>query len=70
MEPPIPTALESSTAEGGLSMFGEIEAHLRGAGRLLELVGVTEIEAARLANVVFRLAQRVAVDSGRLEDTP
>jgi hypothetical protein len=45
----------------------EAEACLRAAGRLLEHVGVTDIESARLARVVFRLAQRVAVDGGRLE---
>jgi hypothetical protein len=48
-------------------MYIEIESHLRAAGRGLELIGVTDREAERLAGVVFRLAQRVAVDSGRLE---
>ena len=49
------------------SRHDEAESHLRQAGRLLELVGVADIEAARMARIVFRLAQRVAVDGGRLE---
>jgi hypothetical protein len=39
----------------------------REAGRALELIGVTDEEADRLARVAFRLAQRCAVDGGRLE---
>ncbi len=45
----------------------EVECHLRQAGRLLEHVGAGDRESARLAGIVFRLAQRVAVDGGRLE---
>lgn len=52
---------------GGASMYTAIEDHLRAAGRGLELIGVTDQDAARLAGICFRLAQRVAVDSGRLE---
>jgi hypothetical protein len=48
-------------------MYTAIEDHLRAAGRGLELIGVTDQDAARLAGICFRLAQRVAVDSGRLE---
>ncbi len=40
----------------------EVECHLRQAGRLLEHVGVSDIESARLAGVVFRLASRVRTD--------
>ena len=42
------------------------ELSLREAGRRLEHAGVIDPEWDRLAKVVFRLAQRVAVDSGRL----
>ena len=48
-------------------MYVAIEAHLREAARGLEWLGVTDVESARLAGVCFRLAQRVAVDAGRLE---
>ena len=48
-------------------MYLTIEAHLREAGRGLEFLGVADADAARLAGVCFRLAQRVAVDAGRLE---
>jgi hypothetical protein len=41
------------------------EEHLRAAGRALELS--VDPELARMAKIAFRLAQRVAVDSGRLE---
>jgi len=40
----------------------EIECYLRQAGRLLEAVGVSDTESARLAGVVFRLASRVRTD--------
>ena len=40
----------------------EVECYLRQAGRLLEHVGVNDIESARLAGVVFRLASRVRTD--------
>jgi hypothetical protein len=43
------------------------EALLRQAARLLEVIGVTDDEMARTARVVFQIAQRVAVDAGRLE---
>ena len=46
----------------------EVECHLRQAGRLLEHGGVSDIESARLAGVVFRLASRVRSD--RLAVTP
>ena len=62
-----PTTAAQSSAAGGPTMYVEIEAHLRAAGRGLEWAGVTDSEAARLASIVYRLAQRVAVDSGRLE---
>jgi hypothetical protein len=48
-------------------MYLQIEEHLRAAGRELELLGVIDLDAARLAGVCFRLAQRVAVAAGRLE---
>jgi hypothetical protein len=43
------------------------EQELRQAGRRLEHAGIADPEYARIAKVLFRLAQRVAVDSGRLE---
>lgn len=55
------------SSAGAPTMYIEIEANLRAAGRGLECAGVTDPEAARLAPIVYRLAQRVAVDSGRLE---
>jgi hypothetical protein len=61
-----PTADPQHSASVG-SPTMHIEIHLREAGRGLELLGVTDPESARLAGVVFRLAQRVAVDAGRLE---
>ena len=64
---PTPCGRQDSTAPGGPTMYVVIEAHLREAGRGLEWLGVTDTEAARLAGVCFRLAQRVAVDAGRLE---
>jgi hypothetical protein len=39
---------------------------MRRAGRLLELE--PDAESQRLSRIVFRLAQRIAIDSGRLED--
>lgn len=65
MRPRIPDAAQHSV--GSLTMYIEIEADLRAAGRGLECAGVTDPEAARLARVVLRLAQRVAIDSCRLE---
>jgi hypothetical protein len=38
------------------------EAMVRAAGRLLEFDGVADAEAARLANVLFRLASRIRTD--------
>jgi hypothetical protein len=61
MQPPIPDVQQHSAARG-LTVRYEIEAHLRAAGRGLEWAGVTDPEAARLANVVFRLASRVRGD--------
>lgn len=52
--PPTPSATTSA------------EMHLRAAARHLEHAGVIDLEWHRLSKVVFRLAQRVAVDSGRL----
>lgn len=65
MTPRIPSAAQHSV--GGPTMYLEIEAHLRAAGRGLECAGVTDPEAARLAPIILRMAQRVAIDSGRLE---
>jgi hypothetical protein len=64
---PRPTTDAQSSAAGGPTMYLRIEEHLRAAGRGLEVLGVIDLDAARLAGVCFRLAQRVAVDSGRLE---
>lgn len=51
------------TSRVGILVRAEI--HLREAGRALECS--VDPELARLSKVVFRLAQRVAVDGGRLE---
>lgn len=40
----------------------EAEAHLREAGRALEVLGLVDNESARLALVVYRLASRVRGD--------
>lgn len=40
---------------------------VRQAARLCEVAGVSDPQLARLAGVLFRMAQRLAVDSGRLE---
>ncbi len=40
----------------------EAEMHLREAGRRLEVVGVTDADAARLAGAVYRFASRVRSD--------
>jgi len=50
------------TAPVGPTTLIEVECHLRAAGRALEHVGVNDIELARLAGVVFRLASRVRTD--------
>jgi hypothetical protein len=60
------TDKQSSAPVGAPGMHAAIESHLRHAGRLLEVAGVVDPEAARLAKIVFRLAQRIAVDAGRL----
>lgn len=53
----------SFTTLEGARLVAEID--LRSAGRALEWLGVVDPEAARLARVVFRLANRVRTD--RLE---
>jgi hypothetical protein len=55
---------ESTTGPGAWQL--EAECHLRQAGRALEVLGLIDDESARLAGIVYRLAQRVAVDTGRL----
>ena len=65
MQPRLPDDRHLST-DSGPTMYLEIECHLRAAGRGLEALGVTDGDAGRLAGVCFRLAQRAAVDSGRL----
>jgi hypothetical protein len=57
----------TTTTDEPPTVYIEVEWHLRAAGRGLEVPGVTEPDATRLAGVCFRLAQRIAVDSGRLE---
>lgn len=47
------------------SLMLRAESHLRQAGRALECS--VDPELARLSRVTFRLAQRIAVDGGRLE---
>ena len=43
------------------------EADLRAAARTLETLAVIEPEFGRVAAWAYRLAQRVAIDSGRLD---
>jgi hypothetical protein len=64
---PRPTTDAQSSAGGAPTVYVQVEGYLRAAGRGLEWAGIVDPEAARLARIVFRLAQRVAVDSGRLE---
>ena len=40
----------------------EAETHLRLAARRLEVIGVTDAEAARMARVAFRLASKIRTD--------
>ena len=64
-------AAPHSAAPGITMMYSiQAEAAFREAGRALEVLGVTDAEAARLAPIAFRLAQRVAVGCGRLEAAP
>lgn len=42
--------------------YSEAEAYLREAGRRLEVLGLVDQEAARMALVVYRLASRVRTD--------
>ena len=42
--------------------YSEAEAHLREAGRRLEVLGLVDNEAARMAIVVYRLASRIRSD--------
>ena len=58
---------QHEVASSGASSIAMAELSLREAGRQLECAGVTDPEWSRLARIVFRLAQRVAIDSGRLE---
>lgn len=64
--PPVSPGGDAAAA-GDCTSSAAAEAHLRAAARLLEYAGVTDPEAERLAHIVFRLAQRLAVDCGRLE---
>ena len=50
------------TSGGPTFWYGEAEAHLRQAGRKLEMLGLVDNEAARMALVVYRLASRVRTD--------
>ena len=42
--------------------YAEAEVHLREAGRRLEVLGLMDNEAARMALVVYRLASRIRSD--------
>lgn len=66
MTPPPPN--DTATVGSPTTYHLDVECHLRQAGRLLEHVGVSDIESARLAGVVFRLASRVRTD--RMAVTP
>lgn len=63
LNPPLPPPADSNRAVQLLL----VEIYLRRAARLLEFVGVTDTEAARMARIVFRLAQCIGTDAGRLE---
>jgi hypothetical protein len=52
----------SVTSSGPTFWYAEAEAHLREAGRRLEVLGLVDHEAARMALVVYRLASRVRTD--------
>jgi hypothetical protein len=57
-----PPRSDHSASVGPPAFLIEVECHLRLAGRLLEHVGVSDTESARLAAIVFRLASRVRSD--------
>ena len=52
----------TSVTFGAPTWYVEAEAHLRQAGRALEVLGLVDNEAARMALVVYRLASRVRSD--------
>lgn len=52
----------AATVGGPTFWYGEAETHLRIAARKLEVLGLVDQEAARLALVVYRLASRVRTD--------
>ena len=63
MSAPIPNTEQISRAGHTPAMwYIEAEAHLREAARKLEVVGLVDGEAARMALVVYRLASRVRSD--------
>lgn len=66
MQPRHRRVAQRSASVGAPTMYIEVECYLRAAGRGLEVLGVTDAESARLAGVVFRLAQQ-RVRSDRLE---
>ena len=60
---PTPCDPQDRTAtSGAMTFYIEAEAHLREAGRKLEVLGLVDNEAARMALVVYRLASRVRSD--------
>lgn len=52
----------TSVTSGAPTWYVEAEVHLREAARRLEVVGVTDADAARLAGAVYRFASRVRSD--------
>ena len=58
-----PTPHETTTSDAGPSYWwSEAEAHLREAARRLEVVGLVDGEAARMALQTYRLASRCRTD--------
>ena len=51
---------DSTTGPGAWLL--EAEAHLRQAGRALEMLGLVDQESARMALVAYRLASRIRSD--------
>lgn len=54
--------VRNTTTVGPGAWHVEAEAHLREAGRALEVLGLVDNESARLALIVYRLASRVRAD--------
>lgn len=62
MTAPRPDPTTAANTYGAPTWWTEAEGHLRQAGRKLEVLGLVDGEAARMAVVVYRLASRIRTD--------